>query len=70
MTFVLYPEPAGHLQYTFTAPSILIVYQCNFLPDMAVLLKLIPMMPIPLFYNTRKDYVDDSGDDPLSTNQQ
>ena len=69
MTLVLYPEPAGDLQYTFPTPSILFLYQCNALPDMAVLLKLIPSVPIPLFYNARKKYDDHSGFSPTHSNQ-
>jgi chromosome segregation ATPase len=37
---------------------------------MAVLLKLIPSVPIPLFYNARKKYDDHSGFNPTDSNQQ
>jgi hypothetical protein len=36
---------------------------------MAVLLKLIPSVPIPLFYNARKKYDDHSGFNPTDSNQ-
>ena len=66
MTLVLYLEPAGYLQYTFSAPSILIWYQYLSLPDMAVLLKLIALAPIPLFYSERKKYDDPSGGNDIA----